>query len=75
MKDQIREILAELLPGIDLDSDTLADDGFIDSMSVVNIVTELATEFDVEIGFEDLVNENFNSIDAIAALVERLRNS
>ncbi len=75
MKDQIREILAELLPGIDLDSDTLADDGFIDSMSVVNIVTELATEFDVEIGFEDLVNENFNSIDAIAALVERLQNS
>ncbi len=75
MKDQIRDILAELLPGIDLDSDTLADDGFIDSMSVVNIVTELATEFDVEIGFEDLVNENFNSIDAIAALVERLRNS
>jgi acyl carrier protein len=44
-------------------------------MSVVNIVTELATEFDVEIGFEDLVNENFNSIDAIAALVERLQNS
>lgn len=74
MEEKIREILAEVLPGTDLDSKTLADDGIIDSMSVVNIVTELAVEFDIEISFEDLINENFNSVEAICALVERLQS-
>ena len=73
MQDTIRGILEELLPGVDLDSKTLADDGFIDSVVVVNIVTELDLEFDVEIPFDALVNENFNSLEAIEALVKSLQ--
>ncbi len=73
MKEKIRSILEELLAGVDLDSTTLADDGYIDSMTVVNIVAELSLEFDVEIPFDALVNENFNSIDAIENLVKSLQ--
>lgn len=73
MQEKIKEILGELLMGVDLDSETLADDGYIDSIVVVNLVTELDLEFDVEIPFDALVNENFNSVAAIEKLVKSLQ--
>lgn len=73
MQEKIKEILNELLSGVDLNSKTLADDGFIDSLVVVNLVSELDLEFDVEIPFDALVNENFNSVEAIEALVKSLQ--
>lgn len=74
MREQIIEILSELLPNTDFENSTsLADDGLIDSINVVNIVTEFAIAFDIEIPFEELVNENFNSVDSMIALVTRLQ--
>ena len=49
MQEKIKEILGELLIGVDLSSKTLADDGYIDSLIVVNLVSELDLEFDIEI--------------------------
>lgn len=73
MKNEIRKLLEEVFPAIDFDaSDALADDGILDSLTIVQIVSELSMEYDVSFSFEDLSNENFNSIDAIAALVEGL---
>jgi acyl carrier protein len=75
MREEIMEILSELLPGVDFEhAESLADDGVIDSLNVVNIVTEIAVKYDVEIPFEALVNENFNSVDAIVRLVQALRD-
>ena len=73
MKNEIRKLLEEVFPAIDFDaSDAPADDGILDSLTIVQIVSELSMEYDVSFSFEDLSNENFNSIDAIAALVEGL---
>lgn len=73
MKNEIRKLLEEAFPAVDFDaSDKLADDGILDSLTIVQIVGELSMEYDVEFSFEDLSNENFNSIDAIAAMVEAL---
>ena len=73
MKNEIRKLLEETFPALDFDaSDKLADDGILDSLTIVQIIGELSMEYDVEFSFEDLSNENFNSIDAIAALVEGL---
>ena len=72
MKEKIIEILEELIPGVDFETETdLIDDGVIDSLDLVSLVTELIGEFDIELGVEDLIPENFNSIDAIVQLVER----
>lgn len=72
-QEKIREILLEIREGIDLDSDRLlVDDGVIDSFDVAALVNALNEEFDIKITLRDLVPENFNSIAAIAALVERL---
>ncbi|WP_281677014.1 acyl carrier protein [Eggerthia catenaformis] len=73
MKEQVLEILQELKPGVDFTSSTsLVDDGLLDSLDVMNLSVELNDEFDIEITPLDVVPENFNSVDAITALVERL---
>ena len=71
MKKQIIEILSEICPGIDFETETaLIDDGLIDSLDVVAVVTELMEAFDVELGVDDLTPENFNSVEAIEELIE-----
>ena len=71
MRKQIIEILTEICPGIDFESEkALIDDGLIDSLDIVAVVTELMEAFDVELGVDDLTPENFNSIEAIEELIE-----
>ena len=75
MKKQIIEILSEICPGIDFETETaLIDDGLIDlkvdSLDIVAVVTELMEAFDVELGVDDLTPENFNSVEAIEELIE-----
>ena len=71
MKKQIIVILSEICPGIDFETETaLIDDGLIDSLDIVAVVTELMEAFDVELGVDDLTPENFNSVEAIEELIE-----
>ena len=71
MKKQIIEILSEICPGIDFETETaLIDDGLIDSLDIVAGVTELMEACDVELGVDDLTPENFNSVEAIEELIE-----
>ena len=71
MREKIENILSEITPGIDLDCETLIDSGYIDSLVLINLVSELDIEFDIEIEFDELEVCNFNSVDAIQALVEK----
>ena len=71
MRKQIMEILTEICPGVDFENEkALIDDGLIDSLDIVAVVTELMEAFDVELGVDDLTPENFNSVEAIEALIE-----
>ena len=72
MREQIIEILTEICPGVDFEQETsLIDDGLIDSLDIVAVVTELMDAFDVQLGVDDLTPENFNSVEAICQLIER----
>ena len=51
----------------------MIDEGLIDSFDLVSLVGELMDEFDVELTVEDLLPENFNSVDAIVELIARKR--
>ena len=51
----------------------LLDGGFIDSFDVVNIVSELEESFNVEITPEEIIPENFDSIEHIAKLIAKLK--
>ena len=71
MREKIENILSEIIPGIDLTCETLIDSGYINSLALVNLISELDIEFDIEIEFAELEVCNFNSVDAIQALVEK----
>ena len=66
-------ILEELAPDVDFDTcETLIDSRHIDSLAMIALVADLEDEFDIEIPAVEIVAGNFNSAQAIAALVERL---
>ena len=71
MREKIENILTEIIPGIDLKCETLIDSGYVDSLTLINLISELDIEFDIEIVFAELEVCNFNSVDAIQALVEK----
>ena len=72
MKETITAVLSKALPGIDFNSSNrLYDDGIIDSLALLTIVSTLDNEFNIEIDFEDLEAANFNSLDSITQLVEK----
>ena len=75
MRKQIMEILTEICPGIDFENEkALIDDGLIDSLDIVAVVTDLMDTFDVQLGVDDLTPENFNSVDAIVELIENAQD-
>ncbi|MCQ2479399.1 MAG: acyl carrier protein [Clostridia bacterium] len=75
MKKQLMEILEELRPDVDFEAETaLIDDGILSSMDIVAIVNETADAFDILIGVEHLIPENFNSVDGMIALIEELQD-
>ena len=74
MKEQIIEILEDIQPEADYDTcQTLIDDHILTSLDVLSLVAELEDEFDVTIPTVEIIPSNFNSVDAIAAMVERLQ--
>ena len=71
MRDTVLDILTEIRGYIDFENETkLIDDNILASLDIVAIVGEFNDEFDVEISVEDLVPENFNSVDAMVKLIE-----
>lgn len=73
MKEQVLEVLSEEFPEIDFNaSDALVDDGILDSLTITGIIATLSMEFGIIIPYEEIIEENFNSIDALAAMVQRL---
>lgn len=73
MREQILDILMDLRPDIDFESEKkLIDDHVLESFDIVSLVAGLEDEFDIKIRPKDLIAENFNSLDALTELVETL---
>lgn len=73
--EELLEILSEIKPGIDFNNEVnLVDDGILDSLSIIRLVSEIEDEFDVSIGVADLIPENFNTVQDIMTLINRIGN-
>ncbi len=76
MRDKILEILQDINPDVDYETEeALVDDGILDSFDIVTLVGELSSEFDVKITVLHLIPENFNSLDRITSLIEKLKEA
>lgn len=73
--EELMQILEELRPDVDFESEKqLIADGILESFDIVALVGELNEEFDIEIKPNDLVPENFNSAEAMYALITKLQD-
>ncbi len=71
--EKLIEILNSLHEDVDFETtEDLVDEGILDSLDIVTLVTEINDAFDVSIPPEELVPENFNSAKAIYELICRL---
>lgn len=74
MEEKVLKVLSEEFPEIDFTaSNELVDDGTLDSLTITGIIAALSMEFGITIPYEEIVEENFNSVQGIAAMVERLQ--
>lgn len=73
--EKIIQIIKSINPLAKVDETTkLLDEHTLDSLSMITLVSELEDEFDVEISARDIVPENFQTVGAIAELIERLED-
>ena len=74
MEEKILALLNEECPEIDFAaSDALVDDGILDSLTITGIIAALTMEFGITIPYEEIIEENFNSVAGLAKMVERLQ--
>ena len=76
LKSQIKKFIAEnmLFSGdgfTHADDDSLLDAGIIDSIGVMELVTFVGTAFKVTVPPEDILPDNFDSVQKLADYVQR----
>ena len=71
--EELLKVLKETIPEVEFEgNEHLIDNGDLDSLSIVEIVSAIYDEFDVEIGVTDIIPENFNSVEAMWKLIQKL---
>ena len=71
--DEILGILNDVRPDVDfMNEKRLIDDEILDSFDIITIVSEFNETFDIDIDVEDLEPENFNTVQAMKELIDRL---
>ena len=75
MRDTIISLLEDIKDDIDFAScTTLIDDGLLSSLDIIQLIGALNDDFDISITATKIIPANFNSVDAMAAMVERLED-
>lgn len=74
--EQLIEILEDIKDGVDFRTETgLIDKQILSSFDILAIIGELSEEFDIEITPVDIVPSNFNSAEALWAMIQRLQEA
>lgn len=76
-KEIILELLSEMHPEVD-DFESIPDlvhGETLDSLNIVMLVADLCDKFDIEIPPQEIVYENFDTVDGLVKMVERLQEN
>ncbi len=76
IKERVSAVLVQVNKKVEplLDSTSLVSSGILDSLDIMSLIMDLERAFEIEIDPEDVLSENFESVDAITALVEKCRS-
>lgn len=73
--EKLMELLEEMRPDIDFASEKkLVTDRLLESFDIISLVNEIDDEFDIKVKPADLIPENFDSVEAMWAMIERLQD-
>ena len=73
MREEVIEILEMICPDIDVNDEDMNLPEDLDSMDIIALIAELEDKFDIEITMEEKTEENFENIDTLVAMIERLQ--
>lgn len=70
---ELLELLKEILPNVQWESDLqLVDEGILNSIDIITIISEITDEYDIKISSDEMRADNFNSVQAIYNMIQRL---
>ena len=73
--EELLDILKDLHPDINFETEEhLIDDGILDSMDIVSLISEISENFDVSVTARDIIPDNFNSAQALYEMIVRLED-
>lgn len=73
MRDDIIEILCDINPLWDPDDEDMSIAEFLESKQLMELIVALEDKFDVDIPYDERIEDNFESIDTIIELLEKLQ--
>ena len=72
--EELLEILNDINPDVDYETeDRLIDGKVYDSFSIITLISNISEEFDIELGPEHLIPENFNSAQAMLNMIQKVQ--
>lgn len=71
--DKLLKILKRVKPDVDFAvSNNLIDEGILDSVDIVSIISEIETEYSIEIEPDEIEADNFQSALAILNMMKKV---
>ncbi len=72
--EELLEILNDINPDVDYETETRLIDGKVyDSFSIITLISQISDVFDIDLGPEHLIPENFNSAQAMWEMIQRVQ--
>ena len=69
--DLIKSNVEELEDVKSTETTELISGGFIESFDVISLISEIENEFNIDISFDDIELEQFNTIESIISIIEK----
>ena len=71
--DELLDILNDINPDVDYETeDRLINGKIYDSFSIITLISEISDAFEIELGPEHLIPENFNSAAAMWKMIQSI---
>ena len=73
--ETLLEILNDIRGDVDFENTTdLVDGKYIDSLTVLQIIAEINDEYDIQVPAEEIIPANFNSVQGMWDMIQRLQD-
>ena len=72
--DEVIEILKTFRAGVDFSTaEGIVSNHIINSIDITEMISDIEDTFDIEIGMEYMENENFDTVEAIWNMVQKIK--